>query len=111
MKYCLFLVILFFSACSGNYEVMTRNSYADIEVGMPSSELEKRFGKPYNIRSEGNKNDTYEYIEKISMGRNIIEQRRYYIVIEKGKVVGKYMKYSRPPSFKAIYSDDPYPNY
>ena len=109
---CLFsLVFLFFLGCVSNSEIMTRDAYAEIEVGMKASAIEHRFGKPYQIVSREGSQETYEYIEKITMGNQVIEQRRYYIVIQDGKVIGKYMKLSNPPPFEAIYSEDPYPNY
>ncbi|MEM8727266.1 MAG: hypothetical protein AAGE99_00925 [Chlamydiota bacterium] len=90
---------------------MTRHRYAEVEVGTDATDIERRFGKPYQIVSRERNRETYEYIEKITMGNQVIEQRRYYIVIQDGKVVGKYMKLSSPPPFEAIYSEDPYPNY
>lgn len=111
MRYCLLFCLLLLTSCNINHELMTRNGYAYVDVGMSSQALAERFGKPYNIYSKGDGTETYEYIEKIMMGTQVIEQRRYYIVIEEGKVVGKYMKLSNPPPFEAIYSDDPYPNY
>jgi len=107
----LFLPLFFLMGCNTESTRMTRNGYADVEVGMSAKELETQYGKPYNVYSKGDNTETYEYIERITMGTQIIEQRRYFIVIEDGKVVGKYMKLSNPPPFEAIYSDDPYPNY
>ena len=111
MKYCLVLIVLLLAGCNTNHEIMTRGGYADVSVGMSSTAVEERFGKPYKIYSKAEGTETYEYIEKITMGTQVIEKRRYYIVIEDGKVIGKYMKLSNPPPFEAIYSDDPYPNY
>ena len=111
MRYLFFLGFLFFLGCATNSEIMTRDKYAEVEVGMKASDIEHRFGKPYQIVSREEGKETYEYIEKITMGTQVIEQRRYYIVIQGGKVVGKYMKLSNPPPFEAIYSEDPYPNY
>ena len=111
MRYIFCLGLLFLFGCATNSEIMTRDKYAEVEVGMKASDIEHRFGKPYQIVSREEGKETYEYIEKITMGTQVIEQRRYYIVIQDGKVVGKYMKLSNPPPFQAIYSDDPYPNY
>jgi len=111
MKYSLLLIVLFLVGCNTNHELMTRRGYGDVGVGMSSTAIEERFGKPYMVYSKGEGTETYEYIEKITMGTQVIEQRRYYIIIKDGKVVGKYMKLSNPPPFEAIYSDDPYPNY
>lgn len=111
MKYIFLLCLLFLAGCGASGEVMTRDKYAEVQVGMSAQEIEKQYGKPYKIVSKGGGQETYEYIEKITMGTHVIEQRRYYIVVEDGKVIGKYMKVSNPPPFEAIYSDDPYPNY
>jgi len=112
MKLVMFILPLFFlTACFSRQAVMTRNGYADVEIGMSSSDVQKLYGKPYNVYSKGDEKETYEYIEKIRMGDEVIEQRRYYIVVVDGKVIGKYMKLSNPPPFQSIYSDDPYPNY
>lgn len=112
MQLIKFLLLLFLLVgCFSRQAVMTRDGYADVATGMSASELQKRYGKPYNIYSKGDEKETYEYIEKIRIGNEVIEQRRYYIVIIDGKVIGKYMKLSNPPPFEAIYSDDPYPNY
>ncbi len=111
MKYLFYFSLLFLLGCATNSEIMTRDKYAEVEVGMKASDIEHRFGKPYQIVSREEGKETYEYIEKITMGTEVIEQRRYYIVIQGGKVIGKYMKLSNPPPFKAIFSEDPYPNY
>lgn len=111
MKYIFLLGLFFLMGCGASGEIMTRDKYAEVEIGMSMQDIEKQYGKPYKIVSKGEGKETYEYIEKITMGTQVIEQRRYYIVIEDGKVVGKYMKVSNPPPFEAIYSDDPYPNY
>ena len=111
MKCCLLLIVLLLAGCNTNHEIMSRRGYADVSIGMSTHDVEERFGKPYHVFSKAEGTETYEYIEKITMGTHVIEQRRYYIVIKDGKVVGKYMKHSNPPPFEAIYSDDPYPNY
>jgi|GEM_PF-651471 len=108
--FVLFISVLLVG-CGIHNEPMTRNGYADIDVGMSSKSVEERFGRPYKIYSKGNESEIYEYIEKINIGSQVIEQRRYYIVIEKGRVLNKYIKLSNPPPFEAIYSNDPYPNY
>lgn len=111
MKVFLLFISVLLVGCSVSHEMMTRNGYADVDIGMSSKSIEERFGKPYKIYSRGNETEIYEYIEKITMGTQVIEQRRYYIVIERGKVSNKYIKLSNPPPFEAIYSNDPYPNY
>ena len=89
---------------------MTRDGYSEVQVGMSAHEIESKFGKPYSIISKVGDQEIYEYIERLTMGTQVVEQRRYYIVIAGGKVIGKYMKVSNPSPFEAIYSDEPYPD-
>ena len=108
------LALLFFCAallfsCSERM-AMTRDNYTDIEVGMSAVDLERLYGKPYSIYSKGDGTETYEYIERIRSGQQVLELRRYYIVITDGKVVGKYLKVSSTPAYDDIYSESPYPN-
>ena len=88
---------------------MTRDGYANIEVGMSAIDVKKMYGKPYTISSKGDGEQTYEYIERIRAGQQVLELRRYYIVVIDGKVVGKYLKVSVPPAYSDIYSKEPYP--
>lgn len=111
MRYYLLMTIVLLTGCSMNYEVMTRDGYADIDVGMTSQSIEELYGKPYSVYSKGDGTETYEYIEKIMMGTQVVEQRCYYIVVEEGKVVAKHMKIFNPPPFESLYSNDPYPDY
>ena len=89
---------------------MTQDRYAGIEMGMSVTDIEKLYGKPYSMHAKGDGYTTYEYIERVLFGNQILELRRYYIVISNGKVVDKYLNVSTPPAYNAIYSDTPYPD-
>jgi hypothetical protein len=106
----LILVALVCFACQ-RQSIMTRQGFAAIEPGMSIKQVEKLYGKPFSIHSRDADSEIYEYIERMMMGPETVAQYRYYLIISKGKVVGKYSKYSNPPAFEQIYSDDPYPNY
>lgn len=106
-----FLVLLVcFTACH-KQPLMTKQGFAEVEPGVPIKEVEKKYGKPYAVYSRDGNSDIYEYIERITMGPETVMQCRYYLIVSNGTVVGKYSKYSTPPAFEQIYSDDPYPNY
>lgn len=113
MKKVLFfsLVILISSGCFHRTAVMTQISFAEIEPGMALSEVEKKYGKPFRIYSRDGNSDIYEYNERIMIGPQVVEQRSYYLVVSHKKVVGKYMRYSTPPAYQEIYTDDAFPNY
>lgn len=89
---------------------MTGEGYANIEMGMSTADIERMYGKPYAISSQGDGSETYEYIERIRSGERVLELRSYYIVVVDGKVVGKYLKVSTTPGYDDIYSTSPYPN-
>lgn len=103
----LILLMIGLTACSERI-AMTRDGYADVGVGMSVFDLQKIHGKPYTIYAKEDGSETYEYIERIYSGDRTLEIRHYYIVILDGKVIGKYVKVSSPPSYDAIYSESPY---
>jgi hypothetical protein len=105
-----FAIALLVVSCQ-KMPVMTKQGFASIEPGTDIHQVEKLYGKPFSIHSKDGNSVVYEYIERILMGPETIAQYRYYLVVSNGKVVGKYTKYSTPPAFEQIFSDDPYPNY
>lgn len=111
MRRTLFLLLFILGACSIGGRAMTRDDFACIEIGAPIKEVVNCYGQPYSIRSRGADCDIYEYIEKIKMDYLTIQQRRYYIVVTQGRVVGKYVKLDNPPPYEQIYTDEMYPVY
>lgn len=112
MKKAFSLIFLFLTMIGCQKEpLMTRQAFSQIEPGMSIKEVEKLYGKPYTIYSRDADSEIYEYIERMLLGPDTVTQYRYYLIVSNGKVIGKYSKYSTPPAFQQIYSDDPYPNY
>lgn len=111
MKRLTLILLLFCASCTTKGQMMNRDKFATIDIGEPIEEIIDQYGAPYSIRSRGGDCDIYEYIERVLMGTEMIQQRRYYLVVTKGKVVGKYVKFYNPPAYEQIYTDDIYPNY
>jgi len=84
---------------------MTNERFADIAIGTPVSTLEDHFGKPATIKSNGRRQQVYEYLERVNMGTDTVQLRRYYFVITDGKVVGKYVRFSNDPAYQEIYEN------
>lgn len=101
------IVLFIVTSCTGRGAVMTSDRFADIALGTPVDTIEKDFGPPFTVKSAGHQH-VYEYIERIYMGTQVIGMRRYYLIIADKKVVGKYVRFSNPPPYEAIYSDDIY---
>jgi len=106
-----FVMALIVTSCATGTKVMSRYEFSEIEIGEDIKVVVNSFGEPYSIRSRGADCDIYEYIEKIKMDYLTIQQRRYYLVVTKGRVVGKYVKFSNPPPYEQIYNDETYPVY
>jgi hypothetical protein len=86
---------------------MTRDTYDDIAIGTPASEVRAQVGAPYAIHSAGGAAEEYEYIERIDLGTEVVSENHYFLIISGGHVIGKRMSRERPPAFEMIYSDDP----
>jgi hypothetical protein len=91
--------------------MMNQDGFTSVEMGQPVSEMIAMHGKPMHIYSKGYDSQIYEYVERLSIGTNVVQQRRYFIVVSNDRVVGKYMKFDNPPPFQTIYTNDPFPNY
>lgn len=98
---------LFLLSCFHRSAVMTRQDFNTVEMGEPISTLEQRVGAPYTIRNLKNGGQEYEYIERITMGDEVIEENHYFIIVENGKIIGKRTTLQTPPAYDLIYEDDP----
>jgi len=84
---------------------MTSERFSEVSVGMSSSELEKKLGKPYSIRNLPNNEIEYTYIQKSDFGaRGVLEERHYLIILRDNKVIRTDVKILNRP----IYERDSY---
>jgi hypothetical protein len=107
----LLLALLFLAACFSRPALMTYNDYDNIQLGTPIAQVQQEIGKPYAIHHKDGV-DEYEYIERIDTGNNIIAENHYFLIVEDGRVTGKYITRERPPAYDLIYQEEPnYPSY
>lgn len=114
MRSLLLLIIALFSltACFSRPALMTYTDYDKVELGTSIAKLQSDIGKPYAIHSKEGGSEEYEYIERIDTGNNIVAENHYFLIVQDGKVVGKYMNRERPPAYDLIYQEEPnYPGY
>ena len=91
---------------------MTYSEFNDVELGTSITSIETQIGKPYAIHDKKGGGQEYEYIERIDIGNNVAAENHYFLIVQDGKVKGKYMKRERPPAYDLIYQDEPnYPAY
>ncbi len=86
---------------------MTRNEFESIEIGTPVTEIVDKYGDPYVIRRCKNGIKIYEYIERIPIGGETIEENKYFLVIQDCEVIAKRYHYELPPAYDEIYDEDP----
>lgn len=101
------LLLLFLSACITRSSIMTMPTYQSISVGEPLTEIKAKAGIPYAVQSKGNGVEEYEYIERIPLGTEVVEEHHYYLLIKNGVIIGKYMNQETPPAFDLIDDEDP----
>jgi len=114
LRSSLLLLIALFSlaSCFSRPALMTYSDYDRIELGTPIARLQSEIGKPYAIHTKKGGAEEYEYIERIDSGNNLIAENHYFLLVQDGKVVGKYMSRERPPAYDLIYQEEPnYPGY
>jgi hypothetical protein len=96
-----------FSSCFSRPSLMTYADYDKVEMGTSIVQLQSEIGKPYTIHTKEGGIVEYEYIERINTGNNLVAENHYFLIVEEGKVVGKYMNREKPPAYDLIYQDEP----
>ncbi len=99
IKKTIFVIIfsLFLPACG--HRVMTMQTFYDVPNQITSQELKDRAGFPYAIRKKEGGVEEYEYIERITAGQNIVEERHYIFILKNDRVVSRKVLQSDPPPF------------
>lgn len=98
---------LFLSACLSHTAMMDGEKFETVAIGTPVSTLEAQIGKPYKIHNKGNGRQEYEYVERISIDQCLVSENHYFIVVENGQIVSKYMTREKSPAYDLIYIEDP----
>lgn len=96
----------------GSASSMTRESFNEIQLGEPITEVVGQVGEPYAIHDKGGGVEEYEYIENFTMNNELVVEHHYFIKVVQGKVVSKRVKDEKQPAYDLMYQEDPnYPTY
>ena len=110
-SYLIPVLLLCCTACFSRPALMTYCDYNNVQVGTSIAKVETEVGKPYAIHKKKDGIQEYEYIERIDAGINIVAENHYFIIVQDGKIIGKYVKRETPPAYDLIYQEEPnYPN-
>jgi outer membrane protein assembly factor BamE (lipoprotein component of BamABCDE complex) len=98
MKKIIFIFLFFLFSCASGGKVMTAEDFSEIHVGMTTSEIEKKYGKPFSVKELGNDEVEYVYIEKVVVNRaRVLQEKHYLIILKNGRVTStKTQIYNRP---------------
>lgn len=100
-------ILLLSVSCFAKSAIMTRGNFENIREGEPISEVKKTVGEPYSVRKLDDGSEEYQYIERIDLGTETVEENRYYLIIKNGQVVSKRFNQQTPPPYDEIYDGDP----
>lgn len=89
----LFGILLLLSSCTS--QLMNRQSYSQITIGMSTKQAQLIAGEPYRITQEEDYQN-YEYIERFEIGPRTINQNTYILAVREGIVIDKQMRNHTP---------------
>ena len=98
--------LLLLAACATG-AIMTRSDFDNIEMGTPVSEIVQKYGDPIKVKDNKNGTESYEYIERLPIGEQTVQENNYYLIVRDGKVVGKRYNEELPQAFDELYEEDP----
>jgi hypothetical protein len=100
------VALLLLTACASG-SVMTRQDFNSIELGTPVTEVTKKYGEPLKITRQKDGTEVYEYVERLPIGTQTVEENNYKLVIKDGEVSSKRLNQQLPPAYDEIYDEDP----
>lgn len=93
------------TGCASTSSYMTMHKFEELPIGTPLPKVLSSAGKPTTMRRTEEGLLEYEYVERISNANRLIEERHYYIVLnKKGKIVSKRLvRINEPPYLENSY--------
>ena len=86
-KILLFILAIVPVFClASSKKTITLEKYYEIKMGISEKALKQKIGKPYAIHQLIHNEVEYEYIERLSTGTDVLEERHYFFRIQNGKV-------------------------
>jgi len=87
------MLVLLLNSCVA--QLMNKQTYNQISVGMSVEEACTIAGQPYRISPDQNC-QKYEYIERFDIGPNVTNHNVYVLTVQNGVVVDKYQLNETP---------------
>lgn len=97
MKYLLPMFFLILAACASGPSALSRAAYADISIGSTREEVIAEVGKPIHVTKKDDGSEEFEYVERLTVGGRLLQERRYFILLKDGVVISKRFDDRAPP--------------
>jgi outer membrane protein assembly factor BamE (lipoprotein component of BamABCDE complex) len=98
------VMMCYLVGCASGGHILTARHFYDVPIGSSTQEVVSSLGEPYSVHSKKDGTVEYEYIERVTMGNRVLEQKIYILVFKDGVVVSKKVK----PSSDLPYGFDSY---
>jgi len=105
-KISLILSLLLFAACATG-AIMTRSDFDNIQMGTPISDVVQHYGDPVKTKDNKDGTQSYEYIERLPIGEQTVQENNYTLIVRDGRVVGKRYNEELPPDYDQLYQENP----
>lgn len=93
--------------CTSSYFAMTDRVFCEIDMGISIESVQCQVGDPYAICIREDGAEEYKYIERIDLGRGLVMEKQYFLVVKDNKVVSKRLVRRIPPAYNLLYETDP----
>jgi hypothetical protein len=102
-KYLRFLYItllcILLTACT---KVMSPQAFDEIEIGSDFSEVESKFGPPFEEETVSRDFKRYTYVQRTPIGPDVVDQATYILYVCKGRIINKVTSNGQGPE---LYSE------
>lgn len=79
---------------------MTMGEFYHVPLGMKEEEIVEQFGSPESITNEEGGQVAYHYVERLTNGLRVIEERYYSFIFMNGALVGKRVSQENTPPYQ-----------
>ncbi len=94
------IVLLALLGCASGSKIMNAEGFSEISVGQTADDIQKKHGRPYSIKTLGPNEVEYVYIERMPMGKRVLRETHYLIILKNGKVSSTQTRTYNRPSYE-----------
>lgn len=90
------VLLLVAVGCSSGGRMMTVDAFYGIPIGTSKEDVLAQAGGPATVEQKEDGTEEIVYIERVTAGARILQERRYIFTMKDGKVLSKRVEQSSP---------------